>query len=141
MPQLFGSVFVFVHAPGAAPQTDSDAGHPHVPLHVPPDAHRVPALPEPATPQPAVAPQYCVLLFGSMHAPPQLISLLGQLMAQPLDVHTCPDPHHAPALPEPLPQPSVAPQCWLLVDGSMHPPLQLISLPGHDTEQEPPEQT
>jgi hypothetical protein len=196
VPQFCGSVLVFVHTPGAAPQATADPGQPHAPLQVPPAAHWVPALPASAMPQPAVAPQYCVLLLGSMHAPPQFTSVPGHvevhppepLQSWPIDwqftpplptpfapqpavapqcrplvvgsmhsppqlicvpghvtwhpdgVHTSPSVRQfVPALPaSPAPQPAVAPQYWLLVDGSTHLPLQLISLPGHETEQLPP---
>jgi hypothetical protein len=100
-----------------------------------------PGLPIPPVPQPAVAPQYWLLEVGSMQVPPQSISLPGHETEHCPLPHTCPEGHATPALPEPLPHPSAAPQCWLLVDGSMQPPLQLISVPGQDTEQVPPEQT
>jgi hypothetical protein len=177
---------VLVHSPGADPQTVSDAGHPQTPLHIPPVGHGVPALPASPTPQAPVAPQCCVLLLGSMHAPPQLISVPGHVAVQPpaplqtspiawqlrpalppatpqpnvapqwtalvagsmqlppqftsapgqvtwhpVGVHTSPRLRQlAPALPVPAPQPVVAPQYWLLLAGSTHVPLQLISLPG-----------
>jgi hypothetical protein len=100
-----------------------------------------PALPWPFTPQPAVAPQYWLFAVGSMQLPPQLISFPGHETEHCPLPHTCPAGHVTPALPEPLPHPDVAPQCWLLVDGSTQPPLQLISAPGHETEHDPPEQT
>jgi len=49
-----------------------------------------------------------------------------------------PLPQAVPGLPAPLsPQPRVAPQNWLFETGSTHPPLQLICVPGHETEQMP----
>jgi hypothetical protein len=103
---------VFVHTPGAAPHFVSDEGHPHVPLQVPPLAHTSPALP-PATPQPGVAPQCCVLLLGSTHVPPQFTSKPGQVTRQVEELQTSPEVRQfVPALPaSPVPQPAVAPQC------------------------------
>ena len=47
--------------------------HPHVPdMQLMPPVHCRPALP-PVTPQPAVAPQFVVLVNGLMHAVPQMI--------------------------------------------------------------------
>ena len=98
----------------------------------------VPALPASPAPHPAVAPQYWLLLLGSMHWPPQLISVPAHESAQERFVHTWPGAHAFPALPaSPAPQPAVAPQNGLLVVGSMHVPPQLISLPGHDTAHSP----
>jgi hypothetical protein len=72
-----------------------------------------------------------------MHAPPQLISLPGQLRVHPVPLlHTSPLIWQlVPALPPLLPQPAVAPQCVPLVVGSMHSPPQFTSVPGQVTWQ------
>jgi len=96
------------------PQLISVPGHDtaHAPLaQTLPCAQTAPALPFAATPQPVVAPQYPGLVAGSMHSPPQLISVPGQETAQVPLAQTFPFAQTAPTLPWPLmPQPSVAPQ-------------------------------
>jgi hypothetical protein len=83
-----------------------------------------------------------LLVEGSTHAPLQLTSLPGQETEHVPPLHTWPLGQAVPALPmPPVPQPALAPQYSLLVDGSTHVPLQLISLPGQDTEHIPPLQT
>jgi hypothetical protein len=64
----------------APPHATSPVGHvqPEPLAHDAPVGQTAPALPTPPTPQPAVAPQYCVLAVGSMHVPPQLTSPLAQ---------------------------------------------------------------
>jgi hypothetical protein len=57
----------------------------------------------------------------------------AQLALQVLAEHAVPFPQTAPALPPPLPQLPVAPQFVALVVGSTQVPLQLISVPGHET--------
>jgi hypothetical protein len=84
------------------------------------------------------------LVFGSMHVPPQSTSVPGHVSVQPpAPSQTRPEAaQFRPALPaSPAPQPAVAPQYWLLCVGSMHVPLQSISLPGHETEHWPLAQT
>jgi hypothetical protein len=73
------------------------------------------------------------------HVPPQLISLPGHETEQLPLLHTSPAGHCVPGLPaSPSPQAPVAPQYWSSLDGSMHKPLQLTSVPGHETEHLPP---
>jgi hypothetical protein len=70
--------------------------------------------------------------------PLQLISPTGHETEQVPPLHTCPDGHCVPGLPEPpAPHAPVAPQYWLSFDGSTHRPLQLTSVPGHATAQLP----
>ena len=97
-----------------------------------PAAHDVPALP-PATPHPAVAPQFGRLLNGSMQTPPQLICEPGHDTEQVPLPQTVPAAHGVPALPPATPHPAVAPQCVRLVSGSMQLPPQLVCAFGQET--------
>jgi hypothetical protein len=109
------------------------------PLQTWPEGHWTPALPASPAPQPAVAPQWCGSEDGSTHLPPQLISLPGHETEQLPLLQTSPDGHCVPGLPaSPAPHAPVAPQYWSSLDGSMHKPLQLTSVPGHATEHLPP---
>ena len=83
-----------------------------------------PALP-PVTPQPAVAPQYVLLVSGLMHAVPQMIWPTGQAHVPAWHVRPVIVVQFWPALPPVTPQPAVAPQYVLLVSG-------LMQLPPHE---------
>jgi hypothetical protein len=96
----------------------------------------MPVLPPPV-PQRPDAPQYELFVSGSMHVPPQSISLPGQDTWQVPFAHTLPLLHAVPALPPPFPQSPVAPQYAPLESGAMHVPPQLICVPGQATAQEP----
>ena len=93
-------------------------GHDTLQLPLPqtfPPLHVVPALPAPLPvgigPQPGVAPQYVGLVFGSMHVPPQSISVPGQETWHVPFAQTFPLLHAVPALPDPpTPQAPLAPQ-------------------------------
>src|SRR5690606_7492889 len=76
-----------------------------------------------------------------MHSPPQLTNPGGQTSAHVPLLQTRPAPHASPALPPSTPQPSVAPQWFELVFGSMQVPLQLTKLLGQESEHSPPLQT
>jgi len=106
--------------------------------HVDPAGHVVPAVPTPSVAHPAVAPQYCPLVVGSMHEPPQLTSVPRHDVVQEPSEQTCPDGHASPAVPlSPVPHCPVAPQKMSLDVGSMQVPPQLISVPGQETWQLP----
>jgi hypothetical protein len=90
-PQFSGSVLVFVHVPAPLPHGVSVAGHEHVPVHTPPVAHTVPGVPASPAPHAPLAPQCCVLLPGSMHSPPQLISVPGHVSEQLPVLQICPN--------------------------------------------------
>jgi hypothetical protein len=106
-----------------APSPPDETGKHELSMHPNPVVHVNPAMP-PLTPQPAVAPQYVLLLVGSMHEPPHATSVPGQ--PQPLVVHTAPGMQLMPALPPAVPQPAVAPQYCVLLVGSTQLPPQLI---------------
>jgi hypothetical protein len=65
------------------------------PAHTVPAAQVVPAL---APLQSDLAPQYALSVFGSTHAPLQLICPLGQLTTHAPPEQTLPAGHTAPAL-------------------------------------------
>jgi len=119
-------------------------------------------LPNPVVQVPtaqALSTQAFVVTFGSAHTrlhPKQLFGSLdvlthaplhgtrgdAQLALHVLPEQTWPAPHATPGEPaSPTPHPRVAPQYRLLVSGSMQPPLQLISVPGHETAHAPELQT
>ena len=80
--------------------------------------------------------------MGSTQPPLQLICVPGHETAHVPAAQTMPLPQVVPGLPASLvPQPGVAPQNVLFEVGSMHPRLQLICVPGHETAQIPPPQT
>ena len=113
-PQFERLVAGSMHTP---PQLICEPGHEtaHVPLpQTVPTAHGVPALP-PATPHPALAPQFERLVSGSTHVLPQSIWVPGQETLQTPLLHTLPFVHAAPALPPATPQPADAPQFERLV--------------------------
>jgi len=125
------------------PQLICKPGHDteHVPLpQTMPTAHALPALP-PATPQPAVAPQYARLVLGSTQVPPHSIWLPGQETLHVPSLQTLPLLQATPALPPGAPQPVVAPQWVRLLRGSMQLPPQLVCELGQETWQVPLEQT
>jgi hypothetical protein len=125
------------------PQSICDPGHDTWQLpfaQTLPLLHAVPAFPvAPASPRPhpPLAPQFELLVRGSTHTPPQLISLPGQETWQVPFPHTFPIAQATPALPPPLPHRPVAPQLPRLVVGSTQTPPQSISLPGQATWQLP----
>jgi hypothetical protein len=115
----------------------------HVPLaQTFPLLHAVPAVPASA-PHPAVAPQYVMLESGSMQVPLQLTSFAGHETWQTPLAHTLPPAQTAPALPpaSAVPHPSVAPQFWRLVLGSMQMPPHSTSPAWHESWHTPFEQT
>jgi hypothetical protein len=120
---------------------------PHDELHAPaehtlPAEHDVPGDPASPTPHPAVAPQYWLLLVGSMQSPWHATSPGGHEIEHTPPAHVCPAAHCLPAEPlPPAPHAPVAPQNWLSVAGSMH-LLPHSTCPGwHETWHWPPLQT
>jgi hypothetical protein len=116
------------------PQAISDPLHvvAQAPLvHTCPSAQTVPALEPAHVPE---APQYVVLMRGSMQLPPQAIcGAEHEILQTPLE-HTSPSEHAVPAA-EPVQLP-VAPQCAVLVLGSTQLPAQLTSDEAHVTPHE-----
>jgi hypothetical protein len=99
----------------------------HVTAHLPPEqtvplAQAVPALAPEHAP---LAPQWALSVLGSMQLPPHSIVPLGQLSAHVPAAQTLPAAQAAPAL-APAQSP-LAPQCALLVAGSMQVPSQATS--------------
>jgi hypothetical protein len=141
-PQWIGSVVGSTHTPL---QFTCDPGHDteQAPaLHTCPLAQLEPPLPTPATPHPAVAPQWIGSVVGSTHTPLQFTCEPGHVTEHVPELQTCPLAQLAPPLPTPpTPHPAVAPQCARSLSASTHTPLQFTCEPGHDTEQLPALQT
>jgi hypothetical protein len=97
------------------------------------------AVPELAPAQSSLAPQYCSLLSGSMHVPPQLMRPLWHVKEHTPPLHTSPLAQIVPSLP--VLQSPLAPQYWLFVIGLMHVPSQLMRPLWHVSEHTPPSQT
>jgi hypothetical protein len=134
-PQCWLLVVGSIHAPLQLTSPPGQDTEHTPPLHTWPGAHATPPT------HPAPTPHCWSLVAGSTHVPKQFTSLPGQDTEHAPPLHTWPGGQAAPAPPPFVPHPAVAPQYWLLVFGSTHVPLQLISLPGHDTEHLPPLQT
>jgi hypothetical protein len=97
-------------------------------LHTCPDVHAVPAVAPLHAPD---APQWALLVVGSMHVPLQLICEAGHETWHVPLLQTCPEEHAAPAF-APLHVPD-APQYVRLDVGSIQVPLQLICPAWHET--------
>jgi hypothetical protein len=140
-PQWRGFVLGSVHVP---PQLTRPAPHVvwHAPLeHTWPEGHAPPGEPASPAPQAPVAPQYWLLLRGSMQLPPQLTSPGWQLTSQVPPLQRLPAPHAVPGVPlSPVPQVPDAPQCTRSVAGLMHKPPQFTRFARHEMEQTPFEQ-
>ena len=121
--QFFESVRVFVHEPLQTVRPPWHVAAHAEPEHTWPIMHVLPAF---APEHGATAPQCWLFVVGSMHAPPQSISVPGQET-----VHT-PATHASPAG-HPLPQLAVLLQYWLLVSRSTHVPTLLLLPPSAAT--------
>jgi hypothetical protein len=108
-PQLLGSSLTLVHVPLQLVSPDWQETAQVLDEQTWPAEHGTPAEPLPA-PQPAVAPQYWLLVAGLMQLPPHAISVPGQESVHVLATQTLPEPQTDPAEPLPLPQPALAPQ-------------------------------
>ena len=86
--------------------------------------------------QSPLAPQYCRLVCGSVHAPPQVTCPAAHDTAHTPLVHTCPDGHIEPAF-APAQSPE-APQNCRLLSGSTHTPPQFNCPARHVTLHIPP---
>jgi serine/threonine-protein kinase len=99
LPQLFGSLVVFVQNVGSRVGHAFGCDAEHVCTHDPveqswPGLQAVPALPASPAPHPAEAPQCWALVFGSTHAPPQLTRPEPHVAAWHWPpVHVCPVEH------------------------------------------------
>jgi hypothetical protein len=91
--------------------------------------------------QPDAAPQYVLLVVGSMHVPPHRIWPGRQMREQSPPTQVSPVAHRVPGEPPSAPHAPEAPQCWLLVAGSMHPPPQSTVPTGQKFVHPPAEQT
>jgi hypothetical protein len=126
MPQLSGSVLRSAQVPL---QFESPAWHDttHLPaVQTSPATQEVPAFAPVQFPE---APQYWSLVSGLTQSPPHSTSVARQDTPQTPPEHVSPAPHALPTV-APVQAPD-APQKRLFVAGSMQPPAQSISVPGH----------